>query len=171
MKGRKNPYIKHLKQPGTIRLDKTTIACFTSLADELGMPYQSLINLYLRDCAQHHRKLEMKWSKQAGRARTRAGRSATAQRAVSYQPGHSAAPRRTLRGRLTARGHPAKRGVRSGVISGNRRLTRRRRSASTPRGTSVVHPFLPSTTAETGLMRRAWRAAPSPWWRAPTHGG
>ena len=62
MKGQRNPYIKDLKQPITIRLDKATIAYFKALAEELGMPYQSLINLYLRDCALQHRKLEMKWA-------------------------------------------------------------------------------------------------------------
>lgn len=63
MKGEKNPYVKHLKQPITIRLDKATIAYFKSLAAELGMPYQNLINLYLRDCAMSEKKLELKWSK------------------------------------------------------------------------------------------------------------
>ena len=54
MKGEKNPYIKQLKQPITIRLDKGTVAYFKTLATELGMPYQNLINLYLRDCVLHH---------------------------------------------------------------------------------------------------------------------
>jgi len=62
MKGEKNPYIKHLKQPITIRLDKSTIAYFKSLAAELGMPYQNLINLYLRDCAMNRKKLRLKWA-------------------------------------------------------------------------------------------------------------
>ncbi len=62
MKGRKNPYIKNLKQPITMRLDKSTIGYFKSLASELSMPYQSLINLYLRDCALHHKKLHLKWA-------------------------------------------------------------------------------------------------------------
>ena len=61
MKGQKNPYTKHLKQPVTMRLDKTTVQYFKSLAEELGMPYQSLINLYLRDCALNHRRLELNW--------------------------------------------------------------------------------------------------------------
>lgn len=62
MKGQRNPYIKRLKQPITIRLDKATIAYFRALADELGMPYQNLINLYLRDCALHRKKPEVKWA-------------------------------------------------------------------------------------------------------------
>ena len=62
MKGRKNPFVKHLKQSITMRLDRDTIAYFRSLAEESGIPYQSLINLYLRDCAVHRRKLQMKWA-------------------------------------------------------------------------------------------------------------
>lgn len=62
MKGRKNPYTKYLKQPVTMRLDRDTVAYFKSMAEETGIPYQSLINLYLRDCALNHRKLKMKWA-------------------------------------------------------------------------------------------------------------
>ena len=62
MKGRRNPYVSQLKQPITIRLDKATIAYFKALADELGMPYQNLINLYLRDCALRQKKLALKWA-------------------------------------------------------------------------------------------------------------
>ena len=62
MKGVRNPYIKNLKQPITIRLDKNTVAYFKTLATDLGIPYQNLINLYLRDCALSHRKLDLKWA-------------------------------------------------------------------------------------------------------------
>ncbi len=62
MKGEKNPYAKRLKQPVTMRLDKPSVTYFKSLAEEMGMPYQSLINLYLRDCALNHKKLELKWA-------------------------------------------------------------------------------------------------------------
>ncbi len=62
MKGEKNPYIKHLKQPITIRLDKDSVTYFKTMATELGMPYQNLINLYLRDCAINQRKLLLKWA-------------------------------------------------------------------------------------------------------------
>lgn len=62
MKGRKNPYIKNLKQLVTMRLDCDTVTYFKSIAEEMGIPYQSLINLYLRDCAVHNRKLYMKWA-------------------------------------------------------------------------------------------------------------
>ena len=61
MKGKKNPYIKFLKQPVTMRLDRDSVDYFKSLAGESGIPYQTLINLYLRDCAAKERKLEMKW--------------------------------------------------------------------------------------------------------------
>ena len=61
MKGKKNPYTKYLKQPVTMRLDKDSIAYFKGLAEESGIPYQTLINLYLRDCASNERKLDMKW--------------------------------------------------------------------------------------------------------------
>jgi len=62
MKGVRNPYRKLLKKPITIRLDSTTISYFKGLADELGMPYQHLINLYLRDCAINQKKLALKWA-------------------------------------------------------------------------------------------------------------
>jgi uncharacterized protein (DUF4415 family) len=61
MKARKNPYLKHLKQPVTIRLDRDTVDYFKAMADASGLPYQSLINLYLRDCAAQGRKLSLKW--------------------------------------------------------------------------------------------------------------
>jgi len=61
MKARKNPYARLLKQPVTIRLDRETVAYFKSLAVKTGLPYQSLINLYLRDCAVNRRELSVKW--------------------------------------------------------------------------------------------------------------
>lgn len=61
MKGRKNPYTNYLKQPLTIRLDQDTIDYFKSLATDMDMPYQTIINLYLRDCVVNHRKLEITW--------------------------------------------------------------------------------------------------------------
>ncbi|MFG6667493.1 BrnA antitoxin family protein [Halomonas sp. HNIBRBA4712] len=57
----KNPYAKKLKKQVTIRLDEDTIAYFKKLAEEKDLPYQSLINLYLRDCAQSHRELKLEW--------------------------------------------------------------------------------------------------------------
>ena len=61
MKGIKNPYIKYMKQPVTMRLDRDIVDYFKSLAEETNIPYQSLINLYLRDCTVHRRKLHTKW--------------------------------------------------------------------------------------------------------------
>lgn len=58
---RRNPYAKRLKKRVTIRLDEPTIAYFKNLADETGIPYQTLINLYLRDCATSGRTLELNW--------------------------------------------------------------------------------------------------------------
>lgn len=61
-KSKRNPYAKALKKQITIRLDEPTIEYFRRLADETGMPYQSLMNLYLRDCAAHNRTLRMHWA-------------------------------------------------------------------------------------------------------------
>jgi hypothetical protein len=61
MKGRKNPFTKRLKQPVTMRLDRDTVGYFKRMAEETGVPYQSLINLYLRDCAINERRLQMQW--------------------------------------------------------------------------------------------------------------
>jgi len=58
---KKNPYAKKLKKQITIRLDEETIGYFKDLADEIGMPYQNLINIYLRDCAHEHKKLKFEW--------------------------------------------------------------------------------------------------------------
>jgi predicted DNA binding CopG/RHH family protein len=60
-KAQKNPYAKRLKKQVTIRLDESTLEYFHALADELGIPYQTLINLYLRDCAAHRKKLSIRW--------------------------------------------------------------------------------------------------------------
>jgi predicted DNA binding CopG/RHH family protein len=58
---KKNPYAKRLKRPVTIRLDDSTVEYFKALAEEVELPYQSLINLYLRDCASSGRKLTLAW--------------------------------------------------------------------------------------------------------------
>jgi predicted DNA binding CopG/RHH family protein len=60
-KARRNPYAKRLKRPVTIRLDEQTIEYFKDLADETGIPYQTLINLYLRDCAATGRRVSLDW--------------------------------------------------------------------------------------------------------------
>ena len=58
---RKNPYAAQLKKQITIRLDEDSIAYFKAISEGVGIPYQSLINLYLRDCAASHRKLNLNW--------------------------------------------------------------------------------------------------------------
>jgi predicted DNA binding CopG/RHH family protein len=60
-KARRNPYAKRLKRSVTIRLDAAALKYFKDLAGESGIPYQTLINLYLRDCATSGRKLAMEW--------------------------------------------------------------------------------------------------------------
>ena len=62
MKGRKNPYSKHLKKQVTIRMGVDIIDYFKELAKETGIPYQNLINLYLRDCVQSKRKISIDWA-------------------------------------------------------------------------------------------------------------
>jgi predicted DNA binding CopG/RHH family protein len=60
-KAKKNPYAARLKKQITIRLDLPTIEYFKTAAEASGIPYQTLINLYLRDCAQQGRKLSLQW--------------------------------------------------------------------------------------------------------------
>ena len=57
----KNPYAKRLKRQVTIRLDQDTLEYFKKVAGETDLPYQKLINLFLRDCAEHHKKPAIKW--------------------------------------------------------------------------------------------------------------
>ena len=60
-KGRRNPYAARHKRQVTIRLDEQTIKYFKALAEESGIPYQTLINLYLRDCAANQKRLSVNW--------------------------------------------------------------------------------------------------------------
>jgi len=62
VKSRKNPYAARLKRQVTIRMGTDIIAYFKDMAQQTGIPYQNLINLYLRDCVQHERKLALKWA-------------------------------------------------------------------------------------------------------------
>ena len=62
---KRNPYAKRLKQQITIRLDRSTIEYFKQLAEETGISYQTLINLYLRDCAATGRKPSLRWKTSA----------------------------------------------------------------------------------------------------------
>ncbi len=66
MKGRKNPYASKLKKQVTIRMGTDIMEYFKELAEETGIPYQNLINLYLRDCVQSRRKLVFKWERESG---------------------------------------------------------------------------------------------------------
>lgn len=61
-KSRKNPYTQKLKKQITIKLDNDTIDYFKKQSQQSGIPYQTLINLYLSDCATQNRQLEMKWN-------------------------------------------------------------------------------------------------------------
>ena len=61
MRSRKNPYASKLKRQVTIRMSDNVISYFKEMAEETGIPYQSLINLYLRDCVFQNRKLDLSW--------------------------------------------------------------------------------------------------------------
>ena len=58
---KRNPYARRLKKQITIRLDEETVAYFNELAAETGIPYQTLINLYLRECAVTRKRLSLRW--------------------------------------------------------------------------------------------------------------
>ena len=62
MKSRPNPYAKRLKKQVTLRMNETVIEYFKAMAEETGIPYQSLINFYLMDCVVSERKLQMAWA-------------------------------------------------------------------------------------------------------------
>ena len=57
-----NPYIKKNKKQITIRLDEDVVDYFKDLSDKNGVPYQNLINLYLKDCASKHKELSLNWN-------------------------------------------------------------------------------------------------------------
>ena len=61
MKSRRNPYASKLKKPVTMHLSEDVVEYFESMANQAGIPYQSLINLYLRDCITQHRQIEIAW--------------------------------------------------------------------------------------------------------------
>jgi uncharacterized protein (DUF4415 family) len=68
MKSRRNPYASKLKKPVTMRLSEDVVAYFKSMAIDAGVPYQSLINLYLRDCVTQHRQVQIAWPPSPNRA-------------------------------------------------------------------------------------------------------
>ena len=59
---RRNPYARKLKSQITINIDKDTIDYFKALAEKTGMPYQTLINLYLTDCAKNKKEPNLTWA-------------------------------------------------------------------------------------------------------------
>ena len=61
-KSQRNPYPRMLKKQITIRIEEDTINYFKGLATDSGIPYQNLINLFLRDCAHTHKKIIHKWA-------------------------------------------------------------------------------------------------------------
>ena len=62
LKGRKNPYAKRLKKQITIRIGVDVLEYFKELAEETGIPYQNLINIYLRDCVISKKRPSLKWA-------------------------------------------------------------------------------------------------------------
>lgn len=64
-KSKKNPYAKHLKQQVTIRLDREAVDYFKRLSAETGIPYQVLINLFLKECAVARKKPSLRWDDEA----------------------------------------------------------------------------------------------------------
>jgi predicted DNA binding CopG/RHH family protein len=56
-----NPYPKKMKKQITIRIDIETIDYFKKIAEDSGIPYQNLINLYLTECASQKKKLDLAW--------------------------------------------------------------------------------------------------------------
>lgn len=62
MKSRPNPYAKRLKKQLTIRMSIDNINYFKAMSAQTGIPYQRLIDLYLRDCVESGRKLQLKWA-------------------------------------------------------------------------------------------------------------
>ena len=63
----KNPYAKRLKRQLTIKLDEETIAYFQNMAEDLAIPYQTLINMYLRECADSGKRLRLHWKPASGK--------------------------------------------------------------------------------------------------------
>ena len=66
-KAKRNPYARRLKQQVTLRLDQSTVVYFKQLAEDIGIPYQTLINLYLRECAATGKRLSLQWRPSAAK--------------------------------------------------------------------------------------------------------
>lgn len=66
----RNPYAKRVKKQITIRVEEATLTYFKKLAGETSIPYQTLINMYLKDCANHRKQLRLGWHPGPARARS-----------------------------------------------------------------------------------------------------
>ena len=64
-KAKKNPYARRLKKQVTILIDESTLSYFKRLSEELGIPYQTLINLYLGECARAGKRPTLEWKASA----------------------------------------------------------------------------------------------------------
>ena len=64
MESRSNPYAARLKKPVTIRLDEEILSYFKAMSTDTGIPYQSLINLYLQDCVNQQRRIDITWQQE-----------------------------------------------------------------------------------------------------------
>jgi antitoxin component of RelBE/YafQ-DinJ toxin-antitoxin module len=73
----RNPYAKRLKKQLTIRLDEETIAYFQGLSREMSLPYQTLMNMYLRDCAETRKRPHWAASQPSERANKALQRTAS----------------------------------------------------------------------------------------------
>jgi uncharacterized protein (DUF4415 family) len=64
MKSRRNPYASRLKQQVTLRIGTDVLDYFKTIAEEMGIPYQSLISLYLKDCVASYRQVTVEWNEE-----------------------------------------------------------------------------------------------------------
>ncbi|MDK1025283.1 MAG: BrnA antitoxin family protein [Gammaproteobacteria bacterium] len=68
MKSRKNPFAAKLKKQVTIRMGSDVVEYFKGMSEDTGIPYQSLINLYLRDCVANQREIDLSWHSDPNKA-------------------------------------------------------------------------------------------------------
>jgi len=92
-RSRKNPYVGQLKRQITIRLDVAAVEYFKEMAADLGMPYQNLINLFLRDCALRKRRPVIQWPEDTVKPGTARGRKRFST-ALPRGPGNPGSERR-----------------------------------------------------------------------------
>ncbi|MFN7965933.1 MAG: antitoxin [Acidobacteriota bacterium] len=75
MKARRNPYPQMLKQSVTVRLDRDTVDYFKGLSAKIGVTYQNLIKLFLRDCAERQKEPSLTWVAKSRRGKSRTTRA------------------------------------------------------------------------------------------------